>query len=173
MFYELAFEFNDVDAKYRLGEIYLNGYGYNQNYSKAFEIYSELAKRDDKLGIANLNTGLMYKDGNGVKQDLEKAYSYIKKSAEKNNAEAQFWIGYMYFHGEGVEQSDKSSIEWLNKSVEQQNDMAQWLLGILYFEGNENGVEIEHNAELGIKLLKMSAEQGNKNSIEKLKEIYE
>jgi TPR repeat protein len=48
--------------------------------------------------------GQMYDEGQGVAQDYKQSFSWYKKSAEQENADAQCMLGQMYYLGQGVAQ---------------------------------------------------------------------
>mmetsp|Transcript_50899 Transcript_50899/g.65177 ORF Transcript_50899/g.65177 Transcript_50899/m.65177 type:complete len:132 (-) Transcript_50899:311-706(-) len=51
---------------------------------------------------AQHNTGVAYRDGEGVGQDDEKAFYWIKKSAEQGFVDAQWNLGVLYHNGTGI-----------------------------------------------------------------------
>ena len=53
---------------------------------------------------AQLNLGLMYVNGRGVRQDYAQAAQWFSKAAEQGYAQEQFGLGVMYGAGQG---SDK------------------------------------------------------------------
>ena len=57
-------------------------------------------------------------------KDDKKAFEWINKAAEKNNADAQYFLGSMYQSGEGVAKDKRKALEWLNKSAQQGNKKA-------------------------------------------------
>ena len=60
----------------------------NQSYQQAFTEFEKLAKIGHKSSQFNL--GVMYLEGTGVKQDLVKAYAWVKLSDEDANKEVDF-----------------------------------------------------------------------------------
>ena len=59
----------------------------NKDYKKAMELWTELADRG--YSQAQYNLGLMYSDGQGVKQDYKKAVELYQKAADQGYAPAQ------------------------------------------------------------------------------------
>lgn len=53
--------------------------------------------------------GLAYYEGNSVPQDYDKAFSLLKKAADKGSSPAQFYTGIMFYEGTGTEQSYKKA----------------------------------------------------------------
>ena len=72
-----------------------------------------------RFAWAQNNLGVIYKNGEGVPQDYEKAIEWYTKSAEQGYAEAQNNLGVMYDNGRGVPQDDKQAVYWYTKSAEQ------------------------------------------------------
>ena len=69
--------------------------------------------------------GVMYANGQGVKQDYFKAFEWYQKAAEQGNADAQCFLGFMYQYGQGVKQDYFKAVEWYQKAAEQGNPIAQ------------------------------------------------
>ena len=91
----------------------------NENVDKALKYIKKkeykqayiLLKQESKKGNAQaqFNLGVMYYDGQGVKQDYKKAREFFQKSANQGFAEAQFNLGIMYDNGQGVKQDYKKA----------------------------------------------------------------
>ena len=64
---------------------------------------------------AQFNLGLMYYDGQGVRQDYAEALRWYRKAAEQGYAKAQYNLGLMYANGHGVHQDFHLSKEWFGK----------------------------------------------------------
>lgn len=52
----------------------------------------------------------MYNEGDGVKEDQTKYFSYLLKAAQLGLSDAQVEIGYLYLVGEGVERTYQKPI---------------------------------------------------------------
>ena len=63
-----------------IGAIYDNGYGVNQNYQKAVELYQKACDLGDASAFCNL--GVMYDNGQGVNVDKQKALQLYKKACD-------------------------------------------------------------------------------------------
>ena len=66
-----------------IGAMYHYGYGVNQNYNKAVELYQKACDLGDSGAFNNL--GVMYKNGFGVNQDKQKALQLYKKACDLGN----------------------------------------------------------------------------------------
>ncbi|MGP5505702.1 tetratricopeptide repeat protein, partial [Psychrobacter celer] len=58
-----------------------------EDYDKAFELYSEAAAQEE--AIAQFNLGEMYYHGDSVPQDYNKAYEWYQKAADQGYQESQ------------------------------------------------------------------------------------
>lgn len=130
---ELAAQ-GDASAQFRLGRMYLNGDGVNQDYAKAFEWYQKSANQGNNE--AQTLMGHMYYDGKGVNQDYTKAFEWFQKAANQGVNEAQSRLGKMYSRGEGVRQDYAKAAEWHRKSANQGNTTSQMLLGFMLATGD-------------------------------------
>lgn len=77
-------------AQCNLGYMYQNGYGVEQDYSKAIEWYRKAAEQD--YARAQNDLGYMYKYGYGVGQDYSKAVEWYRKAAANGNIKAEILL---------------------------------------------------------------------------------
>ena len=63
---------------------------------------------------AQYNMGVMYHDGQGVKQDYIEALKWYRKAADHGNAQALYNLGVMYFNGQGVQKNHVQAYMWLD-----------------------------------------------------------
>ena len=61
---------------------------------------------------AQFNLGLIYYNGQGVRQDYTQAVQWYRKAAEQGDAKAQYNLGVMYDNGQGV-RMQKPNIIWV------------------------------------------------------------
>ena len=80
-------------------------------------------QREANQGIpeAQYKLGLMYNNGESVRQDYAKAVEWYEKSANQGDAYAQNNLGLMYYNGEGVRQDYATAKEWFGKSCDNGN----------------------------------------------------
>lgn len=67
----------------------------------------------------------MYEHGQGVGQDIGKAFDWYSKAAEQGHMLAQHSLGHLYEEGKGVERSPKTALEWYRRSLESGNEEAR------------------------------------------------
>ena len=84
---------------------------------------------------AQFNLGLMYYNGQGVRQDYTQAVQWYRKAAEQGLADAQYNLGVAYEKGKGVRQDDAQAVQWYRKAAEQGDAEAQYNLGVMYTQG--------------------------------------
>lgn len=117
----------------RLGTMYLDGDGVQQDYDEALRYLTGAASAGDALAQNSL--GYMYGMGKGVERDYYKAVKWYKEAAMQGNATAQYNMGFMYEFGQGVEQDYNKAIEWYKKAAAQGYQDAQKNLDRLYKNG--------------------------------------
>lgn len=103
-------------AAYRLGWLYREGLGVEQNIEKAWEYYQQALVM--QYPDAMTDVGIMYRDGNMTEKDYDKAYDYLLKAAQKGNARAMFELSQMYLQGIGVKPDFKTAKEWQYRFME-------------------------------------------------------
>ncbi|WP_295388321.1 tetratricopeptide repeat protein, partial [Thiolapillus sp.] len=69
--------------------------------------------------------GVMYAEGQGVRQDLKEAVKWYRRAAEQGYALAQYNLGVIYNNGQGVQQDKKEAVKWFRKAAEQGYASAQ------------------------------------------------
>lgn len=106
------------------------------------------------LGAIGVSTPTLWAQADsGEAVNIEK----LRAQAESGDADAQLYLGICYSMGEGgVQTDDREALKWLQLSAKQKNYQAQYMLSLYCLEGRE----IKQNTELGLKLLKSSAEGG-------------
>lgn len=82
-----------------------------------FERTKALAEQGD--ANAQINLGVMYYNGDGVKQDKTEALKWVAKAAEQGLACAQYNLGVMYENGQGVEKDYTKAVSWYKKAAVQ------------------------------------------------------
>jgi TPR repeat protein len=124
---------DDACAQYRLGCMYRDGIGMEQDIGLAFHWISKAA--DQGWAEAQDNLGDMYFSGIAVTKDLSLAFQWFSKAAEQNLAAAQHHLGNMYLCGMGTAKDLSLAFHWFSKAAEQGLTKAQHSLGIMYCEG--------------------------------------
>ena len=84
---------------------------------------------------SQVDLGLNYCMGIGVKRDYKKAFKILSAAAEKGHSDAQYNLGLLYLNGHGVKKNTADAIKWYRKAAEQGNSLAQFNLGVCYDTG--------------------------------------
>lgn len=109
----------ELDICKALCEEYYN----TQQYEKYFEGYLSIAKQGDVR--AQCHVGFLYYKGIGIEKDYEKALYWSRKSAYKNDRNAQFNLGWFYEYPLGAVEPDIEQAKfWYKKSALQNNYVA-------------------------------------------------
>lgn len=125
------------------GEIYFeisNG-NTTSNDEKAFKWYKMAAEQGHVS--AQLNLGVMYHQGVGIKQDYTEAVKWYNKAANNSNSKAQLNLGILYDMGKGVEKDAIKAAAFYEKAARKGMRDAQYNLGIIYYNG-EGGIELDY-----------------------------
>lgn len=118
------------------------------------QLFEKASKGDAQ---AQNSLGVMYCNGEGVRQDYKRARSWFEKAAAQGYAKAQVNLGVMYAKGQGVRQDYARARSWYEKAAAQGNAEAIALLGAMH----SNGKSVRQNRAQARKALEESAEQGN------------
>lgn len=106
-------ENGDPEAQFTLGYIYYHGCNPNDNQSPY-------------VLLTNIE----------VPQNIEKAFKWLSRSADKNNPNAEYLLATMYQKSEGTTQNYDQAIKLLIKSAKQNNTDALMALGNMYYDGS-------------------------------------
>ena len=102
---------------------------------EALDFQGTLLFAEQGVAEAQFNLGLMYYNGQGVRQDYAEAVRWYRQAAEQGNAEAQNNLGTMYAIGQGVRQDYAEAVRWYRKAAEQGVAETQNNLGAMYAIG--------------------------------------
>lgn len=118
----LADDFDDGASAYKQGR-----------YETAASIFEKLAEKGDYRAMSIL--GSMYAGGQGISQNTEKAFMWLKQAAQHDQPGAQYRLGLMYDHALGVKGNQKKAIRWYQKAARHRYGPAQAMLGLKYARG--------------------------------------
>lgn len=86
-----------------------------RDYTAAYNEFRPLAERGN--AVAQFNMGVMYANGQGVKQDHAEAVRWFRMAAAQGYANAQRNLGVMYTLGRGVQQDYVQGYLWSELSA--------------------------------------------------------
>ncbi|MCM1062350.1 MAG: sel1 repeat family protein [Eubacterium sp.] len=166
-------EKGNVPAIYKIAKIYQKGLPCKENITKANEFFAQTLKgflaiepsaRTMKPYIWYHLVRLYYY-GNGTEQNYKKAFEWYKKSTDLNNVFACYSVAKMLNEGIGIEKNSKQAEIYFRKAyvgfrkiiIENSDDKILYRLGMMTVKG----IGCEADFDLGIDMIKQSAELGN------------
>ena len=112
-------EQGNVAAQVNLGNLYMKGWGVEQNYHLAQHWYLKAANQGERMAQTKL--GILYYYGLGIDKDLTEAMRWFQKAAEGGETSAQAILGSMYASGDGVPKNLVQAFYWYTMAEEQGN----------------------------------------------------
>jgi len=100
---------------------------------------------------------MSYLWGSGIRQNTRKGIEWLTKSANQNNAMAQYNLSEEYSDGKNIKQDQNLAHYWHLKAAKNGDVSAQFKLGTLYLDGNLGLPQDIHKAKAW---LKKTADQG-------------
>jgi len=139
-FYEIAAKKGYTKAQLVLGSIYLLGkYGISQNTKEAIKWLNKAAEQNDAMAQFALSSIYLDKKLGFFNED--KAIYLLKKSANNNLPEAQYFLGNYYNNKKEL----KKAKYWLEKASKQGHTKAKELLDKLdYIKDKKNGIRYKN-----------------------------
>ncbi len=102
-------------------------YYYTQaKFAQALPWFEKSANQGNRVSQSLLGT--MYRNGNGVTRDIEKAFMWYQKAAEQGDAMGQYYVGLAYFGGLNVKQDRIKGVLLIKKAADQGLPRAQQTL---------------------------------------------
>lgn len=170
--YTLSADQGNPYADYELAKMYCDGVGTpvnpadsDQYFKAAFSGFYRLEKdsRDDKL---QYRLGQMLYTGTGTEKDAQAAVSYLEKSAQLGNVNAQYLLGKVCL--ESSIGNPSQAIAWMTKAAKAGNAGAQYALGKLY----RDGTHMEKDMQKAVDMFTAAAEQKNEYASYQLGRLY-
>jgi TPR repeat protein len=84
---------------------------------------------------AQYDLGVIYNNGEGIRQDYKKAMEWFRLAADQGYAPAQYNMGVMYAAGQGARQDFREAMKWSRLAADQGDSLAQYNVGAMYAEG--------------------------------------
>jgi TPR repeat protein len=131
---KLGADHGDATSISTLGWVYLTGFGVEQDYVKARELFERAADKGEPT-TAMTNLGWLYKLGQGGEQDYAKARDWFEKAADKGDTDGMYSLGLLYRDGQGVAQDYAKARELFESAADKGNENAMNNLGALYHNG--------------------------------------
>ena len=100
------------------------------------DLFQETLKKAEAGDASSqFNLGVMYSNGDGVRQDYTEAAKWFTKAADQGHASAQFELGIIYAYGKGVPHNYAEGVRWYTRAAQQEHTDAQYNLGVMYSTG--------------------------------------
>ena len=167
-YYERAAMKNHPDAINNLADMYLNGEGTDINEEAALKWFTKAAE----MGVveAMYTLGIIYEQGLGTEGNPKKSFYYYNNAAAKGYLDAIYRMGMIHFSGElDQPQNDKEAVKWFLKGAASFHLDAIYNMAYCY----ENGYGINQSLEQAIRYYKQASLLGDRQSTERLAELYE
>ncbi len=109
--FERQYKLGNLDAGYRLADIFTRGLGVSPEPARVFALFSELAERGETR--ANHSVGLCYEHGIGVPLDYQKAAAAYERAADDGNLLAMVARGALSARDLVAPRDDVAGLSWL------------------------------------------------------------
>jgi len=150
------------DADYDTGkQAFLDG-----EYARALEILEPLAEAGHSQ--AQVTLGIMYDNGNGVREDPEEAFRWYMMAAEQGFPIVQHQVAFKYLHGIGVEQNYQEAAKWWELSANAGLADSQFNLALMLYRG----LGVDQDLDRARQLFTAAAEQGHGHAQYSLAVMY-
>jgi hypothetical protein len=120
------------------------------------------------LAAVDYERGLAYSFGEVVPKNMETAFDYFRKAAEKGYAPAQYKLGVAYAYAEGTAEDKKQAIYWYKKAALQGHTIAQRNLGVMY----ETGDGIPRDKQQALAWYSILADSGNVMDVRRKEQLH-
>lgn len=163
--WNLAAKNGNVEAIGNLGLCYQTGNGvaadsllacryYQTSINKGNEaLFNQnvtLAENGDMF--SNMLIASCYRNGYGVKRDIEKSIPYYERAADKGSVQAMTNLGILYLR---TDRADKAK-QWFEKGAQKNNPACIYFIGEMYMEGKG----YEQNKAVGADKILKAAQMG-------------
>ena len=133
--YKESAEAGNGGGWYKVGTIYFDGKGVEQDEAYAVSCFEkELARDSEHIGSNNL-LGKAYFYGRGVPQDYAKAYQLLTLAHDKGNTNwGVYYLAKCCFKGWGTPQDYGKALQYLNE-MDWNHWEKDYMLGVIYARG--------------------------------------
>lgn len=161
-------------ATYHLGKLYLKGLQYDsglviveKNISKAIEYFTYYPVN---FWCCYSTLGEIYRNGQDIRRDVNKAFEYIKEGVEKTGHGNMYCIlGKCYLDGFGTTKDVEKAKDCFEKAIEKDNTSALVCMGDMYLNGEYFQVDYDKAYEFYEK----SCAEGISKSFVRIGQMYE
>ncbi len=140
-----------------------------KNYASAFSLCkTEVSSGEDTDGWPQYYLSMMYRLGQGVRQDDSEGFNWALLSAKLGNWVSMYLVATDYAFNKGVSQDDRQALIWLSSLVRVDLKEAESLLAWFY----DTGRGVTRDAATATKLYLLAAQQGDPDAQLRLSARY-
>ncbi len=105
------------------------------DYATALKEWLPAAEQGDANALFNL--GQLYRLGQGVPKDIQKAEDYYRRAAEKGHIGAQGNLGTLYYFAAPNAPRVDEALKWWQRAAAQGDARSQYMLGVVFYNGKD------------------------------------
>lgn len=135
------------------------------HFDEATRIWSPLAEQGQPRAQALM--GWSHEVGQGSEQDMNRAISLYRQSAQAGDAFGQYRLAELYLRGAGVKRDLRQAFHWMDLAARNGDVPAMLKVGILHLMGASGRVDLS----LAKQWLYQAAQKGNKLALQVLQEL--
>ena len=136
------------------------------DYATAYAEWLPIAERNDVAAMRNI--GHLYRWGQGVEPDMQKALDWYRRAAELGFSRAQANLAAIYLQGEeGIPVNYDEAYKWFTAAAIQGHAVAQYNLGLMY----ELGLAVERSEPKALGWYNLAAKAGQPEALERLSQL--
>lgn len=174
-YWQRGAEAGEIQSLFRLGELYIEGKGINQNIYLGISMLRQSAKGGYSLALQSL--GIMYYKGlNGIPKNIRASLPYFTQAIKDKRwpkllSESFHYIGEIYYFGiEGfIDPNYKTALQYFGLSDRYGYAESSYFIASIYIEGSP---QVPSNIELAIKKLEKAAKYDYSPAEFKLGQLY-
>lgn len=157
----LAGAFTNPDADFRKAQANFQ----SGDYSQAASLLIRAVEHGHEA--AQVPLAAMYRSGQGVKQNLPRAFELFTNAAYQGYPDAQFSLAIMYRLGEGTETDHAEAQTWFRRAASVGHAEAQNSLGVMY----ETGRGVKVNYVSAVMWYHVAASSGSRRGVDNKKRL--
>ncbi|MCP5081296.1 MAG: sel1 repeat family protein [Alphaproteobacteria bacterium] len=157
----LASAFTNPDADFRKARAKFQ----TGDYSKAASLLIRAVEHGHEA--AQVPLAAMYRSGQGVKQNLPRAFELFTKAAYQGYPNAQFTLAMMYRLGQGTQPDHAEAGKWFRRAAEVGHAEAQNSLGVMF----ETGRGVDVNYVSAVMWYHVAASSGSRRGVDNQKRL--
>jgi TPR repeat protein len=181
--FQQASQENSLEAKARLGWMYLTGRGTAMDQARGLALLQDATASNNAVALRL--TGVAYQNGLGVAQDYEQARSYYERAISLKDDNANGRLAMLYLLGLGVPVNKAMAIDYLYRGAEMGDDWSQVHLARIYERASESpagaptdpptptGADPAKTTDAALRFYGRAADSGNREAAFRLGRMYE